>query len=372
MRKKKILFLINTLACGGAEKVLINLLNQLDKTKYEIDLLVVEDGVNADNLDKNIQYRCILKRKKGFLHGIKKWLIYHLPYRLFSKFFIKGEYDCEIAFLEGFPTRIIACRRTKARKIVVVHCSLTYNIVSGLYNTPRDVHKDYDKLDQVVFVSESAKQIFEKNFGALNNAKVLHNVMDINEIKDLSMQECSIRYQTTGTKLISIGRLEKVKGFDRLFNIVSHLEKKYAFELWLLGDGSQCEFLEQQLKEKDIHSIKLLGYQKNPYPFLKQADVYVCSSYAEGYSTVIKESLFCGVPVITTNCGGAHEILTEGENGYIVDNSEEALERGLEKLLLDKTLLSVVKNGALDYINKYNTRQEIEEYEKLLDGENYV
>ena len=371
MLRKRLLFFINSLACGGAEKVLVNLLNSLDK-KYEIDLLVIQDGMNAKDLGQNIRYRYIVTQGNGVVNRLKKLLICHLPYALFSKWFIKGEYDCEIACLEGFPTRIIASRKNKSNKIAIVHCNLTFEMISGLYKNPSKVYKEYAKFNHVVFVSESAKRIFENTYGKLDNAKVLQNIMDINHIKKLALQSCPAKYQTTGVKLISIGRLEAVKGFERLFDIVLRLEQKYHFELWVLGDGTQRKSLEDKIKERRIRSIKMQGYQTNPYSFLRQADIYVCSSYTEGYSTVVKESLICGVPIVTTNCGGMHEIIVDGKNGYIVDNSDTALEKGLEKILADRLFLQKLKDGALQYMEKYNIDKNIEEYERLLEDNDNV
>ena len=372
MRKKKLLFIINTLAGGGAEKVLVDLLNQMNPSKYEIDLLAVEDGVHAENLSKEIHYRCLLKKKNGICNRLLKKLVYHLPYGLFSKWFIGKTYDCEIAFLEGFPTRIVGSRSKAQKRVAVVHCNLSYDMIKGLYKTREDVYNEYLGFDHVVFVSESAKEVFEKEIGKLPNAIILRNAMNVPHIQELSMQKCPMRYATTGLKLISIGRLETVKGFDRLCDIVARMEKKYAFELWILGEGSQAKNLENRIQEQNIQSIKLLGYQNNPYAFLKQADLYVCASYAEGYSTVVKESLLCGTPVLTTDCGGMAEIVTSGENGYIVGNREEDLEAGLEKILSNDAFLAMLRVGALQYAEGCEWRQDIEAYEKLLGGEENV
>lgn len=344
---KKILFFINTLEAGGAEKVLVDLLNMLDKSKYDIDLLTLSGGVHESRLTDQINHKKILK-KSGFLSK----LIIKLPPKLFRKLFIKKKYDIEIAYLEGFPTRVVA-KSKNAKKLAFVHCDVSVKpILQNFYKSKESCLDEYKSLDNVCFVSKMAQEGFEKTFGKLDNGRVVHNVINVDEIKAKADENNDFEYTTEGLKIISVGRLSPEKGYERLVRVASQLEKKYDFELCLLGEGPEREKIESLIREHNVKSVRLLGFQKNPYSYMKKADLYVCPSFYEGYSTTVTECMVLGIPVLTTDCAGMDEILEGGKCGLIVENSENGLEKGLEEVLSQKStqqwLLDVTKKRSTE------------------------
>lgn len=355
---KKILFFINTLEAGGAEKVLVDLLNMIDKSKYDIDLLTLSGGVHESRLTDQINHKKILK-KSGFLSK----LIIKLPPKLFRKLFIKKKYDIEIAYLEGFPTRVVA-KSKKAKKLAFVHCDVSVKpILQNFYKSKESCLDEYKSLDNVCFVSKMAQEGFEKTFGKLDNGRVVHNVINVDEIKAKANEENDFEYTTEGLKIISVGRLSPEKGYERLVRVASQLEKKYDFELCLLGEGPEREKVERLIREHNVKSVRLLGFQKNPYSYMKKADLYVCPSFYEGYSTTVTECMVLGIPVLTTNCAGMDEILDNGKYGIIVPNNEEELKKGLERILNDMPILLELKEKILtNAVNK-----SLDEYCCLFD-----
>lgn len=139
---------------------------------------------------------------------------------------------------------------------------------------------------------------------------------------------------------MSVGRLSEEKRFDRL--ICAHkrlLDSGVKNELHILGEGGERAPLEQLIGELSLeNSVKLLGYRDNPYPYIKAADICVCSSDYEGLSTFITESLILGKAIVTTACGGMDELLGNNEYGIITDFNETALAEGIIKLLTDEAL----------------------------------
>ena len=216
-----------------------------------------------------------------------------------------------------------------------------------------------------LFVSQVAKEGFEKTIGEIPNSIVLHNFIDFDVVKEKALEENNSEYSTNGMKFIAVGRLSKEKGYNRLVDIVGDLENQFDFELWLIGDGPEREKIERVIQEKSINSIKLFGFKRNPYSYMKKADMIICSSFYEGYSTVVAEALSMGIPVITTDCAGMNELLNCGEFGIITENSEEGLKKGLSNVLESDELFRKYKNACLLHSAECSKSSAMKEYDNL-------
>ena len=346
--KKRLRFFITTLNSGGAEKVLINLLNWLDPEKYDICLLTVCGGKNEGKIPDYVNYRSILKNRR--LSKFLQIILLKLPERIFASLFLNGEYDYEIAYLEGKPTSYILHKKTKAKKIAFIHCDLSVNkINNSFYRDPSKCLRAYRQFDTVCFVSADALKGFEKAIGVLDNSKVVHNVIDYSAVKKGSRQKIDKDYTSKGLRLITVGRLSKEKNYSALISVVSELSSEYDLELWIIGDGDQRENLEKIKKETHSDNVHLLGYSENPYPYVKKADLYVCSSEFEGYNTAVLESVIIGTPVLTTDCAGMSELLDEGKYGLIVENSRNGLKEGIRYFAENPSKLSEYKNNVSEF-----------------------
>ena len=168
--------------------------------------------------------------------------------------------------------------------------------------------------------------------------------------------------------LVTVGRLEHQKGYDRLVRIVKRLaDEGFRFELWILGTGSQEEQLKQYIRENHLEEcVKLLGFHTNPYKYIVQGDLFVCSSRSEGYSTAVTEALILGLPVITTECSGMAELLKDGECGIITNNDEDAFYEGLKGILSDAILLEHYKEKAVERGKDFTIDSLMAPIEKLL------
>ena len=342
--KKRLRFLINTLGGGGAEKVLVDLLNKLDPQKYDLSLVIIYGGVNREKLHDHIHVRQLVPFRRGFLKWLFGSLLFKLPDKLFCACFLRGTYDAEIAYLEGIPTKRIAALKTNAARIAFVHQDVfVENIVHLPYGSKEKCLAAYRSLDQVCFVSKQAQIGFEKSVGELHNARILHNVVDVETILKRSEEPVAERFTTTGLKLVTVGRLASPKNYQRLLRVIHRLEKEYPMELWIIGDGEERAVLERMISKLKLSSVRLLGYRDNPYALVKQADLFVCSSDYEGYSTAVTEAVLLGVPVLTTDCAGMDEILCDGQYGIIVENSDEGMFDGLQCLLCDRNRYYEIK-----------------------------
>lgn len=363
--KIRIRFFINTLGGGGAEKVLVELLKQLNPDRYDVALVVVSGGTHSTEIPKFVNYREITACPIPWLQAIYKKVVYKMPKRLFARLYMQGEFDIEIAFLEGFPTHVLAGMETTAKKAAFIHCDVSVTgIMNSIYPSVQKCVDEYSAFDRVCFVSNGAKRGFENVIGPLENAVVIHNVLDTKTILNRSTEETEFHYKTDGMRIISVGRLTRPKRYDRLIDIASLLQKKYNFEIWIVGEGEERVSLEKQIADLGVTTVRLLGFHNNPYSLLRQADLFVCSSDFEGYSTAVTEAVALGLPVLTTDCAGMDEILNNGEYGMIVKNNCDSLRKGLERILSDKAYYYLLKERA----NKGSSFQKMNgicEYEDL-------
>ena len=144
-------------------------------------------------------------------------------------------------------------------------------------------------------------------------------------------------------------------------------QENFKYELWILGEGWGRPQLEELIQKYQLTNVKLLEFKENPYQYIKQGDLFVCSSVNEGFSLVIAEAMILGLPIISTNCAGPNELLEFGEYGLLVDNSEDGLYKGLKQLLTNKDLLSYYREKSKKRVPFFDAQYCIDKIEQLLD-----
>ncbi len=371
---KKVLFVIDSLNGGGAEKILLEIINSLNPKEYQVDLMTVWNrGDYISQLPSTIPYHTIVKRpgNKWFdkLYGfmIEKSIKY-LSCRLLHALFRPGKYDVEIAFLEGASTKIVAGATCK--KYAWVHTDMKSNTwYEQFYRNKRETSSVYNRFTEVIYVSKSLNDSFEERYGKVRS-RVIHNPLDTKTIKLKSEFPCNFEIDNSCTSIVSVGRLEKEKGFDRLIDIAADLkEKAYKFNIYIIGKGREESHLYQLCIEKQVKDcVHLIGFYNNPYPIIKQMDIFVCPSRVEGYSTVVAEALVLGLPVITTLCAGMKELLTNGEHGVITENNRDALERGIEALISQPEKIKILREKSANRGAEISLENSVKEIEELING----
>lgn len=341
----KILFFIETLSGGGAEKVLCNLVNNMDRQKFDITVQTLWPAEAEKYLAPDVRYKSVYKKRSRLNN-----LLYRLDAALglTYKKHIRDGYDIECAYLETGATKIMAASTDRrAKKLAWVHCDLSKKVgdVRAFVKKTAGLYKAFDK---VVCVSGAVRDSFANMFGNEPPAVVIHNTIDDGEIRRKAVTY--ERLENTRPIVVSVGRLSVQKRFDRLLKAHKMLiDRGIEHELWILGEGPERPSLEAYIKENAIEgSAKLLGFTDNPYPVIAAADMTVCSSDYEGMSTAAIESLILGVPMVTTDCTGMRELFGDNECGIITDMSAEALAEGLLGLLTDKNLLKAYAEKAAE------------------------
>lgn len=363
--KRKILICCNGLYGGGAEKILATIIQNLSPDRFDITLYDLHQEKIDSAWPASLHYRFLYSHPSenvGLLRKLQSRLrnkLIHLVYRYFSpkvfyRLFIRGQYDVEIAFIEGYATRIISgSPNQKSNKIAWVHIDLEKEHWSKIaYRSQAEEGKVYGAFDTVVCVSKTVKDSVLSLFPAVRNALVIYNPIDDVEIVRKSKIEGSsptlIRRKYT---FISVGRMVPQKGFDRLMKVARKLiTEGYDIALNILGDGVEREKLESYIQEHKLqHHVQLIKYVSNPYPLIAQSDIVVCSSRAEGFSTVITEALILGKPIISTYCAGVEEQLgNNNEYGFVTNNDTVALFEGIKQAL-----------NTSDFISKYQRKARV-------------
>lgn len=340
-QKKKILFIITGLVGGGAEKALMNLLGVIDKNAYDINLLVIfADRVGYDKiLDVNV---CTLfPTAKSILYKLAKHLYINLGVDCLIRYItckgIPQKYDTIVSFLEGDSLLYHSFLYNNASvNVSWVHTDFVENHWSKRHFVGYDEFKAYTSLNKLVFVSEYAKKQFTKVFDLPHTVKqyVCANVINVDEIKTKSLEPIDDIVKTKFT-ICSVGRLEEVKGYDMVINAAKVLkERNIDVDFWILGTGAQEENLKELLiRNKCNDMIHFLGYKDNPYPYMKCANVYLSSSYAEGLPLVLCEAQCLGKPIIATKTIGALQLLKNGTNSRLIDISAIAIADAVEEWL---------------------------------------
>ena len=332
----KILFFIERFSKGGAEKVLRDLVNHMDQREFDITVQSVWPYEEGRHLVPGVKYKSVYPVQNKITEKLYRL---EAAAKLTYPLHIKDDYDIECAFLESGPTKIIAASTNKkAKKLAWVHCDLSHAIKDPLVFEAK-TSPWYRNYDCVVCVSQNVKNAFDYIFHSSFRTKVVYNVVEDERIRkkaDEFVPEPPKRRLT----MLAVGTMYPPKNYPRLIKAHEKLLKAgVEHDLWILGDGEQRQAIEQYIRDHGLtDTVRLFGFQNNPYPYMKAADLIVCSSNYEGFSTVITESAILGKAIVTTDCSGMREILGDSEYGLITENSDEAFYAGVKTMLTNSEL----------------------------------
>ena len=367
---KKVLFMIPTLGHGGAEKVLVNLINHMNYNDFQVTVMTLYDeGVNKQFLSNKIIYKsCFRKAIPGAGHLLKvfspSFLYRHL---------VKQNYDIVISYLEGQTARIVSgCENPNIKKVCWIHRTMNdLKDSSRMFRNSDEAIKCYGDFDYIVSVSEDVQEAFENVFHQNHNQIVLYNTNQSDLIHEKAHEAVDTTLFLPGEiKLCGMGTLIPVKGFERLISTHKRLrEQNMPVHTYILGEGPEKEKLEEMIRNDNLEqTITLLGYQENPYKYLSRCDLFVCSSFSEGFSTAATEALICGIPVVTTKVSGMNELLGNNEYGVITDNNESSLYDAVYKVLSEERLLKYYAEKAVQRGKEFSTDYTVKAVENFLNN----
>ncbi|TDL92289.1 glycosyltransferase [Vibrio vulnificus] len=394
--KKNLLFVIDSLDCAGAEKSLVTLLSLLDYSEYSVDLMLfAHDGILKDlvplevNILKPLTYTEFsnLSLLSAFNFSVKKLNFKMIAARLKYSFNIRKEsynnpqkarlfwqaispvienntkdYDVAISYAQGIPTFYVSEKVKAKRKLAWVNVS--YRLDENEKNFQQ---KYYDQFDKIVAVSESTKEIFNETFDRYtNNTEVIYDINNADFIMKMADIGRSYDDQFDGIRILTIGRLAQQKGYDIAMAACKKLkEEGINFRWYVLGKGPLREDIEIQIERDGLMDhFKLLGVEANPYPFIKDTDIYVQTSRFEGFGLAIAEARMLNVPVVTTRFDAVYNQMVDEKNGLVVDMNADGVSEGIMRLINEKD----TKVKIIDYLKteKKGNQEEIKKFNQLI------
>lgn len=373
MAKKKVLFLIESLIVGGAEKILLEIVNHLDYEQFDVTVCSVfkysvyeqYDKVFNKPFRKEVHFRYLINNRNKILYIIFNYLLPRKPTFLYN-FFFKKDYDTLVAFYEGLPTTWLgSINIKKGKRIAWLHTSASLSMKGWNEKKIANQGKQYKSFDQIIAVSNGVADSYKKIFDNLS-IQTIFNPIDSSEIIKKSLQERNeiIKKRLT---FVSVGRMSPAKGYDRWLRVVNKLLKLgYEFDVWILG-GGDSSLLQQYIRDENLEDyVKLWGHQPNPYPYIKKADWYCCPSIVEGLSTTVIESVILEKPIVVTDCPGMRDILGDNEYGIILKNNELDIFYGIKNILDNSKIKSKFINKSQLRKSYFQIDKSISEISKVL------
>jgi len=388
---KKLLFVNTDMCAGGIEVSLINLLKNIDYSRYDVSVLLLTQNLEfLDRIPHNCRVIIVSRNDKEYKGaGLYKYVqnLYAKKRNIFEKVLLKvvrpleeelfARYVASKMRHEQFDTAIsyrvsisadVTLKSIKAkRKIVFYHQG---NVVHF-----RNENEWYTKFDNVVTVSKGIKNEMQQTYPYIKDKlSVVHNLLDIEHIRKSGKAPYTIKKTDECITIVSVGRLVEDKGFDMLIKACSKLKQAgYNIKLILVGGSDLTHYDKTLLKiaydygmEKDIIWT---GSQSNPYSIMSRADIYVQSSRVEAFGITIREAQILGLPIVATATYGANEIIEENVTGILCDISVEGLFNGIKSLADNEALREILSQNCLNIDYEKMNQNEIEKFYRIIENE---
>lgn len=325
---KNIIFGITSLTIGGAERVLVDIVNQLND--YNITIFTIyAKGDFEKHLNSNIKLKSLYsKQYNDFSRWEKLWI--SLKILLFKKQIykkeIKGNYDVEVSFLEGPITRIFSVKNKKTRKIAWIHNDISLVFGNGIKSKiKKSIDKNlYNQYQDIIFVSQDNLKKFKTIYKTKANTKVIYNYIDSQNVIEKAKETPDICFNKQIPSLLTVARLVEQKAIDRFIRVHVYLKQNgINHNVYVIGDGPLKQHLKEQIKKANVEeTFHLLGKRQNPYPYIKMADYFCLFSYFEGYGMVLEEAKILGKSILITDTA-AREAVNNYEKAIIFENTEK-------------------------------------------------
>lgn len=389
--KKNIIFVTKALWIGGIETALVNLLNQLDYKKFDVTLLVTHAELNLlDQINPNCRVLIVDRENTySFTEEYKYVKLYHLTEPAENPSLFHKLLMWTTPFIKWFENRqyiryIRSLMRNESFNTCVIYSDVVSEIAIRAINADRylmyyhhgamrHVYHDeiaYKKCDKIIAVSENQADEL-KQFVPVVSEKitVIHNLTDVDGIRTKALQMTEEQFDPQRFNIVSVGRVSQEKGMDTAVQVCAKLVKNgfTCICWWIVGDGpamQEVRALVSELGMKDY--VNLVGMRENPYPYIRQADLYVQPSRVESFGLTILEALILKKVVVATNTAGAREMITDQLNGILCENNITILFRVIKELKKNKRLGLDLSKWSVDEFCEYNNRNAIQMIEELL------
>lgn len=386
--EKKICFYMNTFLVGGIEKVLIELLENIDKDKFNIKLLIgynlQELEILKEDIPQNVEIKHLIneeflikgkkKKSSGKMKNYEKILDESLSWirKILLKrrllHYIKND---EIIIDFDMTLAPYSKKLKENYKKIITFCHFSFkNYNRGIESRQKKLGKRLMNYNRILVISDEMKKEGEEIYPFLKEKFFrIYNSFDFNKIREKSLQENTIKQKEylKDNYIVAVGRLEETqKDFTTLIEAYALVESKIKEKLFIIGEGRHRKELENLVKKLKIEEkVLFMGYQSNPFPWIKNSNLFVHSSKFEGLPTVLIEAMILERPIIATDCPtGPKEILENGKSGILVSigNKKELAEK-IEKILLNQNFKNEIVENSKKNIKRFDSKIIIELFE---------
>ena len=389
-KRKQVAIVLDEMSLGGIPKACLPFANQLANYCDVTMILYNRQGEMVQQFVPQIQIEIFENRsvksifvqylKKGQLIKGAKNLTLYLVHAYITKRWVKSsvliaqerewiiskEFDCAIAY-HGMSisqlTRTLYQVKAK-KKIAWIHGEHPFE---GIHK--KDVEKVYDEFDLIYSDSAATKEKFLRDFPVLTHkAEVYYNLLEPEKIRQKANAPMEIEFDSQMINLVTVGRVSPEKGQDMIPEVMDILiEKGYKIQWYIVGDGDDKARIETMVKNKKLSKyISFLGSKTNPYPYMKNCDIYVQPSYAESYGLTIFEAAIIGKAVVATDVGGAKEHLCHGKNSILVESNPRSIADGIALLLSNNAKKQEIESNLIN--SDFSNESEIQKILSWLEG----
>ncbi len=379
------LFVIESLQCGGAEKSITTLLQNIDLDKYGVDLILMTKGgefgkfvpekvnvIYKNQFEGNNPISNLANRLRFFFLRRSKWVKNHHVAQLYWKAFGKAikkyrtRYDIAIAYNQGFSTYYVANKITSKKKFAW----LNTDYQKAGYNINFDINH-YKKYDKVVCVSKENEDSLTEALGSIHKeipTTIIKDITDQDLISKMSTENINLSNDNQNkTIIVTVGRLAKAKGLEMAIEACSILKNQGETIQWyVIGEGPQRSRLEELIERKNLQeTFCLLGFKENPYPYIKWCDIYVQTSIFEGLGLTVIEASVLQKPIVTTNFPTASSIIEHKKTGLICKMNAEDIAKSISYYIKNPQFMEEVSKQKPQRVNK-DKEISLEQFENLI------
>lgn len=375
-KKIKVLFRHRSMEMGGVEKVVLSMLNHLNKDKFELTICLninqgelrnefpkyvrkvyLTDG--REDLSKNsvIQKIQLAKRNLKLKSALKNPKI--------ADKLLNETYDVEIAPTYAAFSAVLNSLNKNSKKIGWFHSDITLPKLQPLVP---EILKQIPQFDYFIFGSQQTKDILVETYPDLKipENQVILNAIPIDELKQKAL---AFKPELPNKPVfVSVARLHSRKGFHKLMDAHARLLKDgFDHHIIVIGDGEEMENLKKQAENLGVtESFKLLGSSMNPYPHVKNADFFILPSESEGWPLIIADTLILQKPIISTNVGGIPEMIEHEKTGYLINYETDEMYASMKRFLTDSDLVSQIKENLKDIEKQFDNQKIFDAVEDII------
>ena len=373
MSKKKVYFFIGDLRGGGAERALVEIINRINLPSIEVKLIVIEfEGKYISRLNDNIEVIQLLDKKpiSGKIHIVRRIVK-----------ILKAEKPSLIISFTSPVNRFLLFAKILSGIINVKCCIVEQNNLTANLNTSYKglarkfmiyfTKSLYAKTDYAIGVSQGVTDDLIAHYGIEpDTAHTIYNPVDIEHVKQRADENIESKQDTSSPLLIAIGRLIPQKGYHDMIEAIRMVNQEIPCYLYILGEGHLKKELQQQISDSNlIDKVKLLGFKENPWKYIKQADLFISTSYWEGFSLAHIEAIACKTPLLLTDCNfGPRELMKICSAGVLVPVGDvRAISSQILTILRSHNLQKALIMNGQECLSQFDSLNVAHSYEYFIN-----